>query len=182
MTNVIPINPLKLKHIIISLFITFVLALPTYSPAGQFKVTMVYDGDTIKAEGHDIVIYVLLAGLDAPEICLRENKKAQPYGREAKEYLENLILNKIVEVKGHGLGPYPYSNLVGEIFLEDRNINIDMIKKGFAEVYSEKLPEGLDITLYGEAEKEAKEAKRGVWSLKENYISPKAWRETHRDK
>jgi endonuclease YncB( thermonuclease family) len=54
------------------ILIAFLLALSTHSLAGQFKVTKVYDGDTIMAEGHDIIIYVLLAGIDAPEIGSRK--------------------------------------------------------------------------------------------------------------
>jgi lipoprotein signal peptidase len=49
------IKPLKIiPFLIIILFI-----LPTISLAGQFKVTRVYDGDTIKAEGHHITIKII---------------------------------------------------------------------------------------------------------------------------
>jgi len=34
------------------ILIAFLLALSTHSLAGQFKVTKLYDGDTIMAEGH----------------------------------------------------------------------------------------------------------------------------------
>lgn len=151
----------------------------TYSLAGQFKVNKVYDGDTIMAEGYDIVIYVLLAGIDAPEICSRKHKRGQAYGQEAKRYLEDLILKKVVDIKGYGIGPYPYNHLIGEIFLNDKNINIEMIKEGLAEVCREKPPDGLNIAPYLEAEREAKGAELGMWSIGENYISPRDWREMH---
>jgi len=101
------------------ILIAFLLALSTHSLAGQFKVTKVYDGDTIMAEGHDIIIYVLLAGIDGPEIGSRKQQRGQPYGQEAKKYLEKLILNKTVDIKGYGLGPYPFNHLIGEIYLKD---------------------------------------------------------------
>jgi endonuclease YncB( thermonuclease family) len=50
--------------------------------------------------------YVLLAGIDAPEIGSRKQQRGQPHGQEAKRYLEKLIFNKIVDIKGYGLGPY----------------------------------------------------------------------------
>ena len=165
---------------ILSILIAFLLALSTHLLAGQFKVTRVYDGDTVMAEGHDIVIYVLLAGIDAPEISSRKKRRHQPYGQEAKRYLEKLILNKVVDIKGYGIGPYPFTHLIGEIHVKDRNINIEMIKEGFAEVCRESPPDGLNIAPYLEAEREAKEARRGMWSLGENYMSPQAWRETHK--
>lgn len=48
------------------LLIIFLLILPTLSLAAQFKVTRVYDRDTIKAEGYDIEIKVRLVGINAP--------------------------------------------------------------------------------------------------------------------
>ena len=169
----------KINTLLLILILTL-LTLPMPSAAGQFTVTKVYDGDTIKAQGHDIIIYVLLAGIDAPEIAFQDQKQGQPYAEEAKKYLEELILNKRVDIKGYGLGAYPYNHLIGEIRLKGTIINIAMIKKGLAEVCHETPPNGLNITPYREAEKEAKEAKRGMWSLGDRYITPKKWRSMHK--
>ncbi len=174
------LNVLKLKYKIIALLILCLLTFSTNSSAGQFKVNKVYDGDTIMAEGHDIVIYVLLAGVDAPEIGSQKQQQEQPYGQDSKKYLESLILNKIVDIKGFGIGPFPSNHLIGEIYLKDKNINIEMIKKGLAEVCSEKPPDELNIVPYLKAEREAKAAGRGMWFLREKYISPKDWRKMHR--
>ena len=165
---------------IVFIMIAFLLVLYTHSLAGQFKVTRVYDGDTIMAEGHDIIIYVLLAGIDAPEIGSPKQQRGQPYGQEAKKYLKKLILNKIVDIKGYGLGPYPFNHLIGELYLKDKNINIEMVKRGLAEVYREKYPERLNIVPYLEAEKEAKSSGRGMWYLGEEYISPQDWRKMYK--
>ena len=43
----------------------FFLAISAF--AGQFKVTRVYDGDTVKGKGHDVEIEVRLMGIDADE-------------------------------------------------------------------------------------------------------------------
>jgi micrococcal nuclease len=163
------------------LLILALVTLPIPSVAGQFTVTKVYDGDTIKAQGHDIILYVLLAGIDAPEIAFKKQQE-QPYAQEAKRYLEKLILNKPVDIKGYGLGPYPYNHLIGEIRLKGIIINIAMIKKGLAEVCHEMPPDGLNITPYREAEREAMAAKRGIWSLGNAYISPRQWRAMHKAK
>jgi len=172
---------MKKMHILLLLIIGL-LILPIPCVAGQFTVTKVYDGDTIKAQGHDIIIYVLLAGIDAPEIAFRKQQQGQPYAQEAKRYLEKLILNKRVDIKGYGLGPYPYNHLIGEISLKGTIINIAMIKKGLAEACDEMPPDGLNISPYREAEKEAMAAKRGMWSLGDTYISPRQWRAMHKAK
>jgi micrococcal nuclease len=163
----------------LSILIILIFMFSASCLAGQFKVTKIYDGDTIMAEGHDIVIYVLLAGIDAPEIATRNHEKGQPYAQEARGYLEDTILNKTVDIKGYGLGPYPSNHLIGEIFFEDKNINIELIRGGLAEVWRDKPPTGLDIDPYLEAEQEAKEAGRGIWSLGKGYVSPSDWRKRH---
>lgn len=167
---------------IISIIITCLLALPAVLLAGQFKVTKVYDGDTIMAEGHDIVIYVMLAGIDAPEVASRRSQPHQPYGQEARRYLESLILNEIIDIKGYGIGAYPYNHLIGEVYLKDKNVNIEMLKKGLAEVWLERPPGGLDIVPYLEAERKAREAGLGMWSLGSKYMSPRDWRKIHAQK
>ena len=57
---------------------TFLLLLPTLCLAGEFKVTRVYDGDTLKAAGHDIEIKVRLVGIDAPETSRKKREPGQP--------------------------------------------------------------------------------------------------------
>ena len=83
-----------------------IVTLPLVSFAGEFKVTKVYDGDTVKAEGHDITIKIRLVGIDAPETAKGKRKPGQPYSQRAKKYLAGMVLNRVVDVKGYGLGPY----------------------------------------------------------------------------
>jgi len=56
----------NIQKIIIHVCATFLLFYSSVSFAGQFKVVRVYDGDTIKAVGHDIEIKVRLVGIDSP--------------------------------------------------------------------------------------------------------------------
>jgi micrococcal nuclease len=167
---------MKKFFISICMITVLYLAFCGSAEAGKFKVTKVYDGDTIMAEGHDIVTYVLLAGIDAPEISSPSQEPGQPYAQAAKRYLERLILNKAVEIKGYGIAPYPYNQLIGEVYVGTENINISMLKKGLAEVSVGEPPMGLDIAPYLEAEKEAKKSGQGMWSLGDGYVSPSEWR------
>ena len=160
--------------------ITLLLAFPV-SPLGNgFKITRVYDGDTVQAETPESVIYMMLVGIDAPEVSPRPDIGSQAFGREAKEFLSSLVLNKSVEVRGYGKADHPYNNIISVIYFKDRNINLEMVKHGLAEVQRDNLPPGFDIEAYLEAEREAKEAKRGMWSLGDKYMSPQNWRNTQR--
>ena len=159
---------------LLALFITF----PAVLFAGQFKITRVYDGDTVKAQGHDIQIKVRLVGIDAPETSKKKRDPGQPYSQKAKKHLAGLVLNKTVDIKGYGLDRY--NRILGVISHDGKNINLEMVKAGLAEVYRGKPPRGFDIDPYLEAETRAREAKTGMWSLGDKYISPKDWRKMHK--
>lgn len=148
----------QLKIIYFHIVLLFIL--PTPSLAGEFKVTRVWDGDTIKAEGHDIEIKVGLVRIDAPETSRKKREPGQSFSYQAKKFLSDLVLNRRVDVKGHGLDRY--NRVLRVIYLFGTNINIEMVRAGLAEVYRGKPPHGFDLTLYGQAEKEAREAKRNI--------------------
>jgi len=148
---------MKRPLILIPFLTTFLLLLPTLSLAGQFKVTRVYDGDTIKAEGHDITIKVRLVGIDSPETSKKSRQQGQPYSDRAKKHLAGFILNKVVDIKGYGLDRY--NRILGVIYLNGNNINLEMVKQGLAEVYQGKSPRGFDHAPYLDAEREARAAK-----------------------
>ena len=73
----------------------------------------------------------------------------------------------------------PYNRILGVIYLNGRNINLEMIKIGLAEVYRGKAPKGFNLKPYLQAEAEARKVQRGMWSLGDKYISPKEWRKMH---
>jgi len=62
-------------HVIL---MAFLFLLPTVSLAGQFKVTKVYDGNTVKAESHDIIIKIRLVAIDAPETAIQSAGQEVP--------------------------------------------------------------------------------------------------------
>lgn len=168
------------RFLIASITIILVFALPLLSLAGEFKVTRVFDGDTVKAEGHDITIKIRLVGIDAPETAKGKRKPGQPFRQRAKKYLAGLVLNKVVDVKGYGLGPY--NRILGVISLDGKNVNLEMVKAGLADVYRGRAPYRFPHLPYWQAEKEAHDDLKGMWSLGDEYISPKAWRKMQRGK
>ena len=168
---------MKRQHLKICLcYITFLLAVPSVLAAGQFKVIRIHAGDTVTAYGQDIEIIVTLLGIDAPESSMKYGQPAQPYSKQAKEFLSELILNKDVEIKGYGLDPF--NRILGVIYVNGVNVNLEMLKAGLAEVYRGRSA-GNDIMPYRRAEAQAQAAKRGIWSLGKYYVSPKDWRRKH---
>ena len=166
----------KMKSGIMLTLLTILVGFPAVSTAGLFKVVRVYDGDTIKAVGYDIEIKVRLVGIDAPETSKGKRKPGQPFGRKAEKHLAALVLNKIVDIKGYGSDRY--GRILAEIYIDDKNINLEMVKTGYAEVYSGRPPRGLYMKEYQKTEVWARNSGQGIWSQGDNYISPALWRKS----
>jgi len=141
---------------------------------GNFQILKVYDGDSIKVKGYNLVFMVRLVGIDSPETGGASNA-GQPYSNQAKNFLLGKTSGKKVVLKSYGMGRY--NRQLAEVFINNKNINLEILKKGFAEVYKGKTAKGIDINLYKEAELQARQKRLGIWSLRPSeYKSPKQWR------
>ena len=132
-------------------------------------VTKVSDGDTIHlTTPEQTKLKVRLYGIDAPETDKINNKTGkvnipgQPYGDESWKALENKVMGK--QVKLDILDIDKYRRMVGMVWLNDRNINLEMVREGHAEAFIEYLREPYRLEFL-RVEKEARAAKKGIWSL-----------------
>ncbi len=148
----------------------------TSSTADLVTVAKVYDGDTLLVKDRNHSFKVRLAGIDAPETGYQE-RPGQPYSRKAKQYLSRLVLYRQVGLKTHGRGGY--DRLLAEVFYEEKNINLAMVRAGLAEVYRGRRPQALDSDQYLGAERRAKSEKAGMWQLGDAYVSPRQWRKKY---
>jgi micrococcal nuclease len=170
-----------LRTAALSTFVTMIFlacAFPGFASGGQYIVTKVYDGNTVNVKGYGAQIKVRLMGIDAPELSLIRGKPGQLYAEEAKRYLTKLVQNRLVELQD--CVPIGYDLYLGVIFLDGKNINLEMVRAGLAEACSPGSSEGFDLEPFLTTEKEAKQAKRGIWSLGDRYVSPEAWRKKER--
>ena len=139
----------------------------------KFKILKIFDGDSLQVMALDLVFSIRLVGIDAPEIG-SEDLKGQPFSLEAKAYLEHLLNNREAGVKSYGADGY--HRQLAEVFADGKNINIEMIKQGLAEVYKGDPPKTLDLSLYLKEEETARKSWKGIWKLGKSYKSPKQWR------
>lgn len=147
------------------------------TPTGQlYNVLTVYDGDSIKVRGSNLTFMVRLAGIDAPETG-HKGLQGQPFSQESTRLLKKLVSGKKVTLKSHGTGAY--NRQLAEVFTQDGNVNLKLLKAGLAEVYRGKVVKGIDLDRYRQAEAAAKRSYKGIWSLGYRYQSPRAWRKQH---
>ena len=124
----------------------------------SFKVTRVIDGDTIEIEGGEKVRYI---GIDTPETA-DPRKPVQCFGIEASKKNKELVEGKTVRLEKDITDRDRYSRLLRYVWVDDIFVNLELVKQGFASSYA--YPP--DIKYQEEflaAEKEAREAKRGLW-------------------
>lgn len=131
------------------------------------RCTKVSDGDTIHVVTDvNVKFKVRLDRIDAPE-------KDQPYGNESTAYLASLIRGKTVRVEWQKKDQY--GRVLGIVFLDKADINLQMVSSGNAWHYSyfDQTP------AYASAEASAKSKKLGLWAT-DNPINPYEWRKNKR--
>lgn len=116
----------------------------------------VADGDTCtllltQPDGAKKTERIRFHGIDAPE-------SHQAYGQAAKRFVSELIYDKDIRVEVQTRDKY--GRLVGKIFVGDTNVNLAVVQAGYAWWYRQY---GAGETAIAEAEKEARDARRGLW-------------------
>ena len=165
----------------ISLFIALCVLCLTFSGfAAEFKVSRVVDGDTIKVRSISGETTIRLVGIDAPEVSHKKREPGQPFSQQATKYLAGLVLNKTVDIKEYCHDRY--GRILGVVSLGGKNINLEMVDAGFAEVYRGDPALGQDLASYWKAEEQARAAKRGMWVQGSKYLSPREWRRVNSGK
>ncbi len=134
------------------------------------KVTRVIDGDTFETETGE---KIRLIGINAPEI-------SDIFGQEAKQYLSNLIENKIVELQIDNISKDRdrYQRLLRYVILDGVDINKKMVSDGFAFAYLKY--HFSNSSDYEQTQIQARETNKGIWgnSKKETIINEQEKRET----
>lgn len=115
------------KYLILLLIITIT---PVYAEQYEATVIKVIDGDTIWIKKDNNHIKVRLSYIDAPEL-------KQNFGIRSRNFLSNLVLDKMIEVNTNKKDRY--NRHLGEIYIHNTKesifVNAKMIKSGNAWVY-----------------------------------------------
>jgi len=140
-----------------------VLALLAALPgaADAQRVRQVIDGDTITVSGVGVV---RLIGVDAPE-KMGGYRQSEPFGDAATAFMKRLLEGQIVTLEYDGPRKDQYNRTLAYVVLADgRLANLEIIRAGLAETYRRfdyhRKP------AFFAAEREVKEAKRGMWAVR----------------
>ena len=133
------------------------------------KVVGVQDGDTLTVrQDAGAAIRIRLWGIDAPE-------NRQAYSNASKRQLSSLTFGKRVRVLVRDTDRY--GRTVAEIILpDDRNVNQEMVKAGYAWWYRKYAP---NDNVLEKLEADARAEKRGLWA-DPNAVPPWEYRRLRR--
>ncbi|MDO8452142.1 MAG: thermonuclease family protein [bacterium] len=123
------------------------------------KVTRVVDGDTVVISTGETVRYI---GIDTPE-TVKPGTPVQCFGKEASAKNKELVLGKVVTLAKDVSEVDKYGRLLRYIYVDGVFINDYLIRNGFASA-STYPPDVKYSNQFKEAEKEARENKRGLWA------------------
>jgi micrococcal nuclease len=130
------------------------------------EVSYVVDGDTVRLRGGE---YVRLIGINSPELK-SEDEQEKCFAYKAKEQLLNLLKGKEIRLEADNTQADRdrYNRLLRYIFVDNENINLEMIKLGYAYEYTYSKPYKYQKE-FRAAEKTAREKHLGVWDERKCY-------------
>ncbi len=127
------------------------------------RVVKVSGGDTITVlDSSKAQHKIRFHGIDAPE-------KKQAFGNASRKFLAGLVANREVRVAWSKRDRY--QRILGTVFVDGKDVNLEMLKAGMAWHYKK-----YDTNpAYAKAETEARTARRGLWQDK-NPTPPETFR------
>jgi micrococcal nuclease len=127
------------------------------------RVVGVHDGDSITVLTHaQQQIKVRLEGIDAPEL-------RQAFGQKAKVTLSGMVMSRQITLQQ--IGTDRYKRTLAVVYVEGRNVNLEMVRLGYAWHYVQYS----DDAQLAKAEREARQLKRGLWT-DPSPVPPWSWR------
>jgi micrococcal nuclease len=161
----------KLFPIVLSLVVASSNAASAQNTPAQ--VVSVGDGDTIRIAMNGKTETIRMACLDAPE------RKQAPYGAASTNRLKQL-LPRGAAVQVRQIERDRYKRLVAEVFVNNRSVNLQMVREGQAVIYRQYLSACASTQdQYIKAEAEAKRKKLGFWN-QDNPVMPWDFRRAQR--
>lgn len=136
------------------------------------KVVGVADGDTLTIlDASRRQNRIRLARIDSPEVGRGKNKPTQPFAERARQSLAQLAFGR--EARAECDTTDQYKRSVCTILVDGADVNLEQVRRGIAWVYRRYAG---NAPAYYQAEREAREAKRGLWA-DSRPVPPWEWRQ-----
>lgn len=120
-------------------------------------------------------LMIRLCGVDAPENA-HFGKPAQPYSKEALEWLKDFLLGRSVTITPYSIDQYKRVVARAQVWkwTGRKDVSAEMLRQGLGLVYEAKYGAefGDNEAWYRKLEAKAKRKKKGLWSLGRKLVTP----------
>jgi micrococcal nuclease len=153
--------------LVLALLTALGIALPNYAPnksaqGDTYMVTRVVDGDTIEVQIGGTRQKVRYIGINTPE-TVDPRRPVQCYGHEASQKNKELVEGRQVRLVKDVSETDKYGRLLRYVYVGDTFVNLELVRQGYAHA-STYPPDVAHESEFREAERQAREAKVGLWS------------------
>lgn len=130
-------------------------------PETPYVVQRTIDGDTLLLANRT---RVRLIGIDTPELA-HNDQPAEPFAEAAAQWLDERVTGKAVSLEFDFERYDQYDRTLAYVYLSDTLLNEEIIRQGYSRAqlqynYSARMKKH-----FRKAEEEARNAKRGIWSV-----------------
>ncbi|HLD35785.1 MAG TPA: thermonuclease family protein [Planctomycetota bacterium] len=136
-----------------------------FSKHSVYKIVRVVDGDTVVISIDNKDVKIRLIGIDTPE-TVDPRKPVQAYGKEASNFLANLLKGEAVyiEYDGEKSELDKYGRLLAYLYRvpDGLFVNLEIVRQGYGHAYT-KYPFKY-MELFRVYEKRARENEKGLWA------------------
>ncbi len=154
---------MKRAYKIIPFLVTFLLILPAFSLAAQYRVIRIVDGDTIIVNYKGKYEKVRLLCVNTPESVHPDKKQNIPMGKISSDYTKKSLKGKYVDLEFEGAFRGRYGRLLAYVFVDGTNFNLELVRQGLSPYYTKYgLSQKYDEE-FREAERYARKHKLNIW-------------------
>lgn len=132
---------------------------PQRQPATVLKIV---DGDTIDAMVKGKKERIRMLRVNCPESVHPDRKRNISAGKAASEYVRKRLARKTIQLEAEGEERDRYGRLLRYVWLDGKNFCLELVRAGHSPFYT-PYGHGRYAEQFRKAEKEARDAKRGIW-------------------
>jgi len=141
----------------------------TFGDDPRVRVQRIIDGDTITLEDRRAVRYI---GIDTPEARRKVDGRwvddPEPFAKAATAANRRLVDGQLVRLEPDVQSHDRYGRLLAYVYVQDAQgqelmVNAELLRQGMAQLLT--IPPNVKyVEYFKDAQREAREAKRGLWS------------------
>lgn len=133
---------------------------PTALEEGIYRVERTIDGDTLLLTNQ---ARIRLLGADTPE-TVKPNHPIERWGPEASEFTKDFVTDREIRLQFDRERTDHYGRFLAYVWVDDQMLNEELLRAGMAKFLPQYPYSSSMKTRFRQAEQEAKDARRGIWS------------------